>query len=431
MQRYTLNANILNEPELDPVLQSTNYTSDPDARNTDRRPIAIFVLGPSASGKTTVTRKFLKRYVAESFSPIQQNTEAFYSADGGIIRDSSCAWRDLLLFRDFLARKTDGFVFDLFGILRKPISRFKKAVFKLWSGGGKKNNKEDSNNTGRIENDPKNLPQKNLLLVETYSSCLNTNPLTNHVVQAGFPVLPGSKCDFPTTLKTLLDNNYRIGAIIINVAAERALKSGEARELSEGKQYVIGGKGHRHRTILSWETGTVGSANVVRHIASLGALGREEGAHANENVIGKYALVVSNNYDMEEVGCEWQESASPVNLSTASVISTVASPEMRLWLPLSNHKSSTTSQRTPAFSAPHITFHQAWADHGYNFLHNPWKKDNNQNHNKCHAAHYSCLGSWRQSLQNSESHGATIGLTDATIGVAQGVAQGCWGENDL
>jgi hypothetical protein len=87
---------------------------------------AIFVLGPSAAGKSFLTRSNLRRVLSENAYDPQL---AFVSIDGGIMRDASVFWNEMKRLPMQGKKKYAGFS-DLFNGYFKPhIGPYKKKVF--------------------------------------------------------------------------------------------------------------------------------------------------------------------------------------------------------------------------------------------------------------------------------------------------------------
>lgn len=155
---------------------------------------AIFVLGPSAAGKTFLTRRNLRRVLSENaFDP----QLAFVSVDGGIMRDVSVFWNEMKRLPMQQRVKYMGFS-DLFsGYFQKHVGRFKKKVFN-------------------------NLLAKgaNMVIPETAAD--------------PFPGIRGRAVDW---LRRLRAANYSVVMTCVHASRQSCMMQGKGREAKEGKKY--------------------------------------------------------------------------------------------------------------------------------------------------------------------------------------------------
>jgi len=155
---------------------------------------AIFVLGPSAAGKTFLTRRNLRRVLSENAYDPQL---AFASVDGGIMRDASVFWNEMKRLPMQQRVKYMGFS-DLFsGYFQKHVGRFKKKVFN-------------------------NLLAKgaNMVIPETAAD--------------PFPGIRGRAVDW---LKRLRAANYSVVMTCVHASRQSCTQQGKGREVKEGKKY--------------------------------------------------------------------------------------------------------------------------------------------------------------------------------------------------
>jgi len=151
--------------------------------------VAIFVLGPSAAGKTYSTRVNLAEVLAANHLPMVP----FVSIDGGIMREKSKAWEE---FRAYC--KVDGFT-DLFRkYFKKDVGRFKKDLFHFLADRG-----------------------TNIVIPDTFADWV-----------------PGiNKGKGMYMLESLRKRGYTILMTAVFGSESKCIKNGTSREKKEGKLY--------------------------------------------------------------------------------------------------------------------------------------------------------------------------------------------------
>eukprot|EP00940_MAST-03C_sp_MAST-3C-sp2_P001966 g1966.t1 len=154
-----------------------------------RSRVAIFVLGPSASGKTFMTRRLLSRVLrANGRDPGLE----FVSIDGGLMRDESDVWNEMKRLAHMQKKRLDGFS-DLFSeYFSRPIKDFKRKVFLSLAKQG-----------------------VNMVIPET-------------------AVRKGKVTEM---MDTLNDAGYTVIMTVVHASKRDCTAAGRKREISEGKRY--------------------------------------------------------------------------------------------------------------------------------------------------------------------------------------------------
>merc|ERR1740130_2548152 len=155
---------------------------------------AIFVLGPSAAGKTFLTKENLRRVLTENaFDP----RLSFVSIDGGIMREMSTNWEEMKRLPMQRRVKYEGFS-DLFSTyFKSSLGTFKKKVFHALLKKG-----------------------ANMTIPETAAD--------------PFPGIRGRTVEW---MKLLRQENYHIVMTCVCASRKKCLENGQAREVKEGKKY--------------------------------------------------------------------------------------------------------------------------------------------------------------------------------------------------
>eukprot|EP00939_MAST-03C_sp_MAST-3C-sp1_P003491 g3491.t1 len=163
---------------------------DSSAHNVSGK-IAIFVLGPSAAGKTHRTKANLSQVLQANALP---GDLSFVSIDGGIMRDSSELWKYAKDLRMKEKTPIKGFS-DLFkGYFQMHIRAFKRKLFKSLLDKG-----------------------VNMVIPETAAS------------------LVGDRCG--SWLKRLRAANYTVVMTAVHASRATCNRNGKKREVEEGKKY--------------------------------------------------------------------------------------------------------------------------------------------------------------------------------------------------
>eukprot|EP00940_MAST-03C_sp_MAST-3C-sp2_P002094 g2094.t1 len=166
-----------------------------------RRKIAIFVLGPSASGKTHMTRANL-RLVLDSNG--LNRDSLFISIDGGIMRDCSKNWGAM---KRMHTREYKGFK-DLFGGYFQPhVRHLKKLCFSALLRRG-----------------------VNMIIPET---SVNASSTVEHYHG------PSTKGKVKIMFDKLKREGYQIIMTAVHASREKCMSNGKHREVLEGKKYSI------------------------------------------------------------------------------------------------------------------------------------------------------------------------------------------------
>lgn len=169
-----------------------------DCRNLCQK-IAIFVLGPSASGKTHMTRQNLTK-ILEANGLSKETT--FISIDGGIMRDCSRNWGRM---KRRHTREYKGFK-DLFGGYFQPMVRqFKKRCFQALLTRG-----------------------VNMIIPET---AVNVSSTVEHYHG------PASKGKAKIMFDKLKAEGYTILMTAVHASKLKCMDNGKCREVLEGKKY--------------------------------------------------------------------------------------------------------------------------------------------------------------------------------------------------
>ena len=152
--------------------------------------IAVFVLGPSASGKTYNTKKKMCEILKSNGYKTNLH---FTSIDGGLMRDVSETWNEMKgLTKRQKTMTYDGFS-DLFSnYFKEPIGGFKKTIFKSLCERG-----------------------VNMVIPETAT---NSGKVTK-------------------MMDTLNDNGYTVIMTVVHASKNACGIAGRKREISEGKRY--------------------------------------------------------------------------------------------------------------------------------------------------------------------------------------------------
>jgi len=161
--------------------------------------IAIFVLGPSASGKTHMTRQNLTKILKVNGL---SHESSFISIDGGIMRDCSENWRQM---KRRHTREYKGFK-DLFGGYFQPMVRqFKKRCFQTLLSRG-----------------------VNMIIPET---SVNASSTVEHYHG------PATKGKVKIMFDKLKEEGYTILMTAVHASRLKCMDNGKRREVLEGKKY--------------------------------------------------------------------------------------------------------------------------------------------------------------------------------------------------
>ena len=194
--------------------------------------IAVFVLGPSAAGKTYLTRKNLSKVLRSNHlfeaSTKEKPAQAFVSIDGGLTRDVSKMWqfmstlpRYMNVARDSVLPPVLGFS-DLFGgYFKKRTGDFKLRLFR-------------------------SLLRKgiNMIIPDTAADVL----LGVHEGKAGY------------MLRKLHESGYSVLMTAVSASKAKCRDNGHHREIKEGKKY----------SSRSWQWATGNIPVLFNHARSLG-----------------------------------------------------------------------------------------------------------------------------------------------------------------
>lgn len=198
-------------------------------------PVAIFVLGPSASGKTYSTRIHLKTVLEAN--ALNAN-RCFVSIDGGIMREDgvSDVWDEVLKISRLIQASQDTSTSDdvshFFQSCQEPNPFKENERFVGFVDAYKLFGKPASDGAKEIIYKDMMEKKANLVWPETAAGCISATNLLPSFVSSRFGI-----CKMWDYQRKLTKAGYQIIYIAINTDKQICQKRGESRAVGEGKIY--------------------------------------------------------------------------------------------------------------------------------------------------------------------------------------------------